>query len=122
MASEINRDRTGGKHASSGHISPSGIDILGVTEPDSAGNGKKRNGAWRRNAWEKVKKVLDEYGLTPSHIRFWGIAVLGLGLVIKNDHVIAIGTTATITGEISAAKRGESAVNKLLTQTRKDKK
>jgi len=47
---------------------------------------------------------------------------LGLGLVIKNDHVIAIGTTATITGEISAAKRGESAVNKLLTQTRKDKK
>jgi hypothetical protein len=122
MASEINRDSIGGKHASSGHISRSGIDTLGFTEPDSTGTGEKRKGAWHRNAWEKVKKVLDKYGLTPSHIRFWGIAVLGLGLVIKNDHVIAIGTTATITGEISAAKRGESAVNKLLTQTRKDKK
>ena len=102
------------------NISSSGTP--GFAEPDSAGTGEKRNGEWRRNAWKKAKEVLDKYGLTPSHIRFWGILTLGLGLVIKNDHVIAIGTTATITGEISAAKRGESAVNKLLSQTRNGKK
>lgn len=90
------------------------------SEPTGAGDGKPV----KEKLWPKVKKVLNEYGLTPldengkPHVRFWSIIALGIGIAVKSDVMIGISTTGFLTGEYSAYKRGEGAVNALLSKTK----
>lgn len=78
-------------------------------QPDSGGVPDKPPKGTKR-AWKAVVGFLDSWGLTPKHVRFWGVVVFGIGLALKNPTATTIGGTAVISGEISAAKRGESAI------------